>query len=147
MSARDSGIDTLAGFFVVYIAIGHALNLYHIPSYNLCPSPFLYFFMPWFFYKGGMFFRYKDEKEAFRQNTKRLLKPFIIWTVVGILAYNFIALFSHSSIHGPKRWLYEMLVDGSIYENKPLWFLLSLMIVKTIANSIVKIPPPPKNGA
>ena len=140
---RDSGVDSLAGFFVIYIAVGHALNLYHLPNYNMCPSPFLYFFMPWFFYKGGMYFRHKDDKTALLQNFKRLIKPFIIWSIAGCLVFNLLSLLFQSQMRLPLIWIKEMIADGSIYENKPLWFLLSLFIVKTISNKFA--PPNRKN--
>lgn len=139
---RDSGIDTLAGFFVLYIAVGHALHLYHLPTSELCPSPLLYFFMPWFFYKGGMYFKHKDDIVALKQNAKRLIKPFLLWTIIGCVVFCLLSFFTNHPIHTPITWVKELIIDGSIYENKPLWFLLSLFIVKTVSNKIT----PPHRG-
>ncbi len=135
---RDAGIDTIAGFFVVYICIGHALALFNIPDNGVCPSSYLYFFMPWFFYKGGMYFRNKPLKKGILQDGKRLLLPYVKWSLIGFVIINGLAVIVGNQIHGIKSCFYEMLFEGSLYENKPLWFLASLFLVKTIVN----FPPP-----
>lgn len=138
---RNSGIDSIAGFFVLYIAVGHALSRYGITTAKdgIFPFPFLYFFMPWFFFKGGMYFKHKDNKTALMSSYKRLIIPFIVYSVVGCVIYNGIAFFCDTPLYSVKRWAIGLLVQGSIDENKPLWFLLSLFFVKLIAN---KITPP-----
>lgn len=139
---RNSGIDSIAGFFVLYIAVGHALSRYGITTAKdgIFPFPFLYFFMPWFFFKGGMYFKHKDNKTALMSSYKRLIIPFIVYSVVGCVIYNGIAFFCDTPLYSVKSWAIGLLVQGSIDENKPLWFLLSLFFVKLIAN---KITPPP----
>lgn len=135
---RNSGIDTIAGFFVLYIAVGHALSRYGVTTAKdgIFPFPFLYFFMPWFFYKGGMYFKHKDNKTAIISSYRRLIIPFFIYTVAGCIIYNGLALLCDTPIYNVKNWVIRLIIQGSIDENKPLWFLLSLFFVKLIANRI-----------
>ena len=134
---RDFGVDTLAGFFVLYIAFGHVLDFYKIDSHNLCPSPYLYFFMPWFFYKGGMFYNaHSDTNKFLKKSFSRLVMQFIKWTIIACIAYNGLALLLGEPIRSPFSWFQDLYRDGSIYENKPLWFLLSLFLVRVVSTMI-----------
>lgn len=104
---RNAGIDSIAGFFVLYIAVAHALSLYGITSARdgIFPFPCLYFFMPWFFFKGGMYFRHKEEKTTLVSSYKRLIVPYWVYTAVGLIIYNGLALLSDAPLNSIKSWV------------------------------------------
>jgi hypothetical protein len=62
--------------------------------------------------------------------------PFFVYTVAGCVIYNGLAYICNTPLHSVKSWVSGLLVQGSIDENKPLWFLMSLFFVKLITNII-----------
>lgn len=93
------------------------------------------FFMPWFFFKSGMFFKDKDVSEELKRNTCHLLKPFIIFSFIGWIIIVLIpkVFFEHLPfliiLADTGKYFIR---DGSIRGNYALWFLLSLFIVKIL---------------
>lgn len=80
---RDSSLDLLCGILISYMIIYHA--------YIWCPTTKsilievfdkLFFFMPWFYYKSDMFNKKKSTKEIAITNTKKILFPFISYTII-----------------------------------------------------------------
>lgn len=96
----------------------------------------LSFFMPWFFFKSGMFFHPANNLHTtIRKAVKRLIIPFIVWGVTGEVIYIILSLIFHPEYD----WIfYARLVKASIIDGKPaggngpLWYLLSLFIIKAI---------------
>lgn len=97
----------------------------------------LFFFMPWFFYKSGMFFRKNDDwRKQLCNDARRLLVPFLTFSIIGEL---FVLV--DLAVSGEENWLHEspikwLVMSGSIPGNMALWFLLSLFIVKTVYNAV-----------
>lgn len=52
---RNLYLDNIAGFFIMYMMIMHSCLFVKDDSYQIV-GRFVYFFMPWFFYKGGGIF-------------------------------------------------------------------------------------------
>ena len=74
--SRLKYLDIASGIMIVWLLIYHALY----PMYEDTISaaiPFLYFFMPYFFYKSGMMFQIKDVKSLFIKDFKKLMIIFI----------------------------------------------------------------------
>ena len=57
---RNIYLDNIAGFFIMYMMIMHSCLFVKDDSYQIV-GRFVYFFMPWFFYKGGGIFLKKKE--------------------------------------------------------------------------------------
>lgn len=124
---RNNWFDTISGLFILLIVIQHILQNcgiydgYFFERYIVRAFPA---FMPWFFYKSGLFFRYNKTGFA-RSQVNKLLYPFLIWSFIPSLLV-----------------LPFYIVDGEIYNyfinilrslyyahgvfNAPLWFLPSV---------------------
>lgn len=133
---RDERIDSVAGIMISYMVFTHVCQHYHLElsSFYIVGENLLYFFMPWFFFKAGMFFKVGNNKDVIIKSSKRLLKPFLIYSLAGHICCCFL-----SYVHGnltlstliPYR---SLLLTGSIPGNLPLWFLLSLFGCRVIFN-------------
>ncbi|SHL93479.1 hypothetical protein SAMN05720467_0005 [Fibrobacter sp. UWB7] len=91
----------------------------------------LFFFMPWFFFKSGMFCSEQ------RKDVKSLLLPYVFFSIVGIVIAASVALINESSL--PSTLLGEcktLVLKQAIHFNAPLWFLLSLCFVRVFFNCI-----------
>ena len=98
--------------------------------------PYLSFFMPWFFYKSGQFFRKQSLKEQVTKDTHKLLRTFVIWSAIGYVMFLVFGLLQHtltlrSATYSIVRGLF---LTGKVPLNEPLWFLLTLFGVRFMAN-------------
>lgn len=98
----------------------------------------LSFFMPWFYFKSGMFFKHNpDHYATIKKNARSLLLPFAIMSLIGqVLQWTWlIVTHDHSLWHylSPPFYLFYY---GTLQGNTPLWFLTSLFFVKTFYNYI-----------
>jgi len=123
---RLEGIDAVAGIMILNMIVGHC----HGFPFQI----YLSFFMPWFFFKSGMFYRHQSTKECIKKSAKKLLYPFVTFTIVGCLVHFCITL-----LQGDKNWVHytftpikEIILSGTTCGNQPLWFLISLFMVKVI---------------
>ena len=111
-----------------------------VEIFNPCVLfPYISFFMPWFFYKSGQFFQKRPIKALWKKDSAKLLKTFVLWSAVGYVFY----LIFHS-LDGTltlRSATYSILrgfiLTGKIPINEPLWFLLTLFIVRAIANRLL----------
>lgn len=101
--------------------------------------PWLHFFMPWFFYKSGMFFQKRSLRELWYKDSKKLLGSFIIWSLVGFFVFVLIGLVNNSITL--RTYTYSIVrglfLTGKVPVNIPLWFLLTLFMVRFIANKFL----------
>ena len=89
--------------------------------------------MPWFFFKGGMFFQYRKIKDVIINSFKRLVTPFILWSAIGLLIYFIFEMLNGTNhTYFFRKEIYSLLFFGSIFGNLPLWFLISLFCVRII---------------
>ena len=84
MKKRDASLDSVAGLLIIYMILIHIFQWSDlrdvIHSYWLLP---LSFFMSWFFYKSGMFYKDKTCKELLVGGGKKLLIPYVVFSLVG----------------------------------------------------------------
>ena len=79
---RNLSLDAICGFFIIIMMLWHTRiiseKMYHIEH-------FLYFFMPWFYFKAGMFAKYGQglNRDSINKSFKRLLIPCIIFAIYG----------------------------------------------------------------
>lgn len=123
-------LDFIAGLLVLYMIFPvHVLSQTGLERYNYLSSVF-FFFMAWFFYKAGMFFKPTDSKTILKKTFKRLMVPFLIFSVIGDLVLDL-----HFFLTGITSYKYyiaslkSVLIEGNAVGNIPLWFLLSLFII------------------
>lgn len=133
---RDESLDSLQGLLIVYMIMVHSFQWANIKgdSFNEVASYVMFFFMPWFFYKSGMFHKEMRNIDLLKKLTKKLLIPYIIFSFAGeiihwLILYEKGVLSVEQVIIQPLK---EILLWGSVSGNMPLWFLLSFFAVKII---------------
>lgn len=145
---RDSSLDLVCGFLITYMILYHA--------YLWCPTTkdflsdtldrLLFFFMPWFYFKSGMFHVRKGTKEVALSNVKKLLYPFFVYTIIGEIIY-WVGIYTkmERDFNLTEQLVAStkcMIVQGSTIGNQPLWFLISLYLTKVVVTFLEnqKIP-------
>lgn len=140
-SKRIASLDAIGGLFIAYMVMSHAFQwsgtvhdyFYEDTTY------FLFMFMSWFFYKSGMFHRKEEMKVLIPKYLKKLVLPFIIYTIIGELCHFYI-LYQDGLLNFKEllRPIFDTIFFGSSYGNLPLWFLLALFIVKIVVAIVEK---------
>ena len=129
---RDIHLDTVGGLLIVYMIIGHVDQWADSGSTIVIPTMdmVLFFFMSWFFFKAGMF--YRDKSDVLKKSMKRLLYPFFLWTAIGFAFHAVTALYhgDYSLIHYTLTPIKQLFLFGAVVGNLPLWFLSSLFIIR-----------------
>lgn len=168
-STRLPWLDFASGIMILWMIVYHAIgatwayevrHLWHITDISLIPRgvhgfirsdgrldvinpclvfPWLHFFMPWFFYKSGQFFKKTSTKDLWKKDSQKLLKTFVIWSAIGYIFYLLIGLLNDSltlrnTTYSVVRGLF---LRGQVPINGPLWFLLTLFGVRIIGNNIL----------
>ena len=86
---RQNHIDTISGLFIVQIVLLHIIILTRCTEnliYDIVFQQLFVFYMPWFFFKNGLFYRHRNMKDAIQYITQRLVKPYIYILVVSAAA-------------------------------------------------------------
>ena len=138
MQKRLAYLDLASGIMTIWVLYYHAL----FPIFDgkiLNHIPFLYFFMPWFFYKSGMMFNPKDRKTEWRNGISKLIKTFVIWSLIGYVAHilwNWYIgdLTLRLAFYSPLRSLF---LHSSIPLNSAIWFIPILFLVRQLGNSLL----------
>ena len=125
-------LDVISGVFIVQIIVMHVLQfsgLYNTGTAFDVWDSLLFFFMPWFYFKSGLFIRRSDDVKAqIRRDMYRLIVPYVIFTIIGSAVYACFDLYEGAK----PLWkillspLWGVVKVGSAGGNLPLWFLLSL---------------------
>lgn len=140
---RDDSIDAVCGLLILIMIFYHCLqwaNLSDSIAMNIVS--YFGFFMPWFFFKSGMFFHKDiDVLIEIKKGFYRLIIPFIKWSVIGWFIYCL-----RICIEGDDMWMHyvltplkSLILSGSVSGNPPLWFLLTLFLVRVSSCFILKI--------
>lgn len=134
---RDKSLDNLGGLLIIYMILGHAVALTSNVSpsetvrfyYDQCTSVF-FFYMPWFFFKSGMLTREEDIQVVISKCKKKLVVPWVKWSIISFFIGSIISIIHQDFVRYVLYNGYELLVFGAVHANMPLWFLLTLCIVK-----------------
>lgn len=114
------------------------------PNLQAGLSHLFFYFMPWFFFKAGQFYKPKPLKEVVKDSYKRLLVPFCVFSFLGHLLYCLCLYLKGDSniIHYTLSFIKAILFSGASQGNQPIWFLLSLFIVRIVYSYITarKVP-------
>ena len=84
---RQSYLDNISAILIAYMIFIVHLT-YFCPVHGFIISilrSLFYFFMAWFFFKSGMFFREKEIKAVVKSSAKRLLIPWAVFNAIGII--------------------------------------------------------------
>lgn len=136
-SKRHLDVDTLSGVLILQmIFVVHCAKLSGIKGIVIDSEMLMMqFFMPWFFYKSGMFYHAVSIGETIKKGICHFIKPFIIFSLIGwmvIVIVPGIFIFHREIGSLIKDTFGHFVFDGSIRGNYALWFLLSLFAVKCI---------------
>lgn len=132
---RELYLDTVGGFLLIYMICVHCAQWAGIWLQFDRYTYWLGFFMPWFFFKGGMFYRQKSTMEVARAGYRRLLVPFMWFSAIGcVILWGKLAIEGDLSIGSIAKSFGIFLLNGSFNGNFPLWFLTSLFCVRIIFN-------------
>lgn len=141
MKERKQYIDMGAGIMVLWIIFGHANSVVYFtaPDYQVNYPSFLFFAMFWFFYKSGQFFAKRTMAEEWVKDSRKLIYEFAFWSAVGYALHLFFHRLAHNLVWRDATYgiFKEFLMEGHIQLNMPLWFLLTLFLVRQVANCIL----------
>lgn len=79
---RQNWADTITGICILYMIAMHVSISSEIET-QIYVGRLFYFFMPWFFFKSGWFFKERKTSELIVKDFKRLLVPYFFWGAVG----------------------------------------------------------------
>ena len=137
---RNKSIDSVAGMMITYMVFTHVCQHYGYDDSTIYMTleHIFYFFMPWFFFKAGMFFKIGDNKTILKKKYSRLIRSFIIYSLIGHVCYCTIC-YVKGDLHLSTLVPYNsLLMQGSIPGNLPLWFLLTLFLCCIVFNAIIR---------
>jgi fucose 4-O-acetylase-like acetyltransferase len=143
---RSNSIDIISGVMIVWMVVYHIFmwaGLTEFKIYQL-PLQWLFFFMPWFYFKSGMFQKNDKEitlKNYVNVNFNKLILPLVVWSVIGLLVS-----MPEMILFDNKPWwkivivpFFNIIRTGDTFGNPPLWFLLSLFLVKICGYFLINL--------
>lgn len=130
-------IDAVAGVMIFWMVLGHCSHFSHI---GLKFFKFLGFYMPWFYYKSGMFYNPKEQIDLIKKDINKFLHPFITYSLIGWGVWSICGMIegTETLLTCVQKAFISFVTHGNIVGNGALWFLLSLFIVREFANIIIK---------
>lgn len=139
-NTRYGYLDSVAGLLILHMIAFHIFrgDVYGTRAEE-CMRP-LSFFMFWFFYKSGMFFKPRTCYEVLRKGWEKLLVPYLVFSIVGFLVWCLIqtVISGFDILSFSEQAILEFAYAGTLPGNVPLWFLPSLLIVQILFNTIYK---------
>lgn len=139
---RNNALDIVAGILIIRMIFGHYLTMANLDGSVLFKSMnVLFFFMPWFFFKSGMFCpaEKKDNKTFLSNNLKKLIIPYTFFSFIGIaIALVLTIIDNHTITSFAVSQCKDILFRQAIWFNAPLWFLLSLFFARIAFNCLRK---------
>ena len=142
---RSVFLDNVCGVLILYMIFFHYLGFLGIPRYDNPIVSFFSdtfsFFMSWFFFKNGMFFRQGNTKNTIWTSTKRLLFPFLICMLIGLIIEICKALLNGCSINYNffRSLVFIVLNLNPLPSVGHIWFLMSLWVVRVCFSIFSKV--------
>ena len=126
---RQQHIDCAHGLMILYVMFYHicGLSFYKIPICYCFLDP-LSFFMAWFFFKSGMYYKDRCFKDELLSGLKKLIIPALFFSFIGYLCY---LLINHLDFSISQE-IDAFYLFGAFHGNIPLWFLFSLFAVRLL---------------
>lgn len=139
---RDCSLDTVGGVMILYMIFMHCCQFAGMMDWEVEQFLAVAFncFMAWFFFKSGMFHREgQNVREVATRTLPKLLRPYVAFSVAGYFVYC-VVLWSRGDcdlIHYTLSIVKSILFTGSFGGAMPLWFLVTLFLVKTFSPLVV----------
>lgn len=128
---RSYYVDTIGGILIIRVILWHCFQWANLSSLIEPVMTWLGFTMLWYFYKGGMFFKGRPLSETWKKCWKRLMIPYIVFSIIGIILYSILTTVSTQYNYSLSYSLYyqfrSFILSGSFYGNLPLWFFIALI--------------------
>lgn len=132
---RETYLDIVGGLLLIYMICWHCALASGTAAEFKKYTFWLGFFLPWFFFKGGLFFKPRENKEVIKIGYKRLIIPFLWFSLIGtIILWTGQIINGDFTIYTVNKNIIGFFAYGSFYGNLALWFLLSLYAVRIIFN-------------
>lgn len=131
MKDRVLYIDEISGLLIIVMVLIHVASRCEYADGFLVRS--FFFFMPWFYFKAGYFWKDLETSEVIRKGKKRLLKPYLWFSVIAMV----VTMCLQPDFNNLLVNFKVLLVSGAIVANIPLWFLMSLFTVKVLSNLLL----------
>ncbi|MBQ6831313.1 MAG: acyltransferase family protein [Oscillospiraceae bacterium] len=128
---RIEWIDSLKGFGIFCVTLGHLACNYFIETHIYSFHMFLFFFLSGFLHNHSQ----GNVKKFIAKKTKTILVPFLLWNLLSCL----VGLLLGKSVYESVRLFFVL--DGVMCWNGPIWFLLQLYIVTIIYFFVEKYIP------
>ena len=132
---RNKAIDTVGGIMILFMILRHSLveTVKDTVFGGVIAYYPLLFFMAWFFFKGGMYYREESLATCISKGITRLLVPYVVFSVIAVIVA-MIVRGCLSGVSGVLDTLYKIPVylkrEGAVECNAPLWFLLSFFLTR-----------------
>ncbi len=136
MQRRIAYYDILSAVMLLFMMHHHVCGMCGLMEsrIHMIPYEMLYFYMAYFFFKAGIFYRPdRSIKEVVISSAKRLLVPFVLFSTIGYFLFGAPDL--GLSINEWQFWWWpvrQVFAIGRVEGNGALWFLLSLFFVRVI---------------
>lgn len=143
MKDRIGWIDFLSGVMIIWMILYHIFIFTGNKESLVCEDLYriFFFFMPWFFFKSGMFAKEIPLKSVIASGFKKLLVPYFLFSIFGYIAY-LIQQVIISDISVDSMLIdpaITLLFTGSVLGNLPLWFLLALFLDKVLWQVLIRL--------
>lgn len=123
---RDCSIDFAAGLMIVSMIMMH-IRFFSGSKWCSFLTDMFPFYMAWFYYKSGMFYKERNWSDTLKNGCSKLIKPFLIFSVIGFVLY----LILNGSVNW-KLSIKEFVMLGSFPGSQHLWFLVSLFFASCL---------------
>lgn len=94
-----------------------------------------YFINPWYFYRSGMFYRQKGYSSPIKNSYLKLIKPWISYSLYAYCIQMLCVIVRREPVNIDVLFLSQLrgfATNGAIPWNQPLWFLVTLFLIRVI---------------
>ena len=133
MSQRLNHLDFIRGLMIIWMLVVHiSLNYGYIEFGDTTPGVTVFtlmsFFMTPFYVFSGFLFSAKRDSYSFTMNkVRKLLIPYIVFTLFGISVFELYSLIVKSSLD--IGFIYSFIPTAAFNTNTPCWFFVSLFFI------------------
>lgn len=142
-SKRFNSFDSVTGLLIFWMIGYHALQWANLKESEVYQSglKLFFFFMTWFYFKSGFFYGKRSTLERITHDFKKLIIPMLFWGGVGYLfLIPQLLIVESQPLWKVIVWpFYSLIISGDIIGNAPLWFLLSLFLVRATVSFLINL--------
>ena len=141
--ARIGYLDAIRGSMIIWMLISHiSLNYGYIKFGDSTPGVSLFtlmsFFMtPFYVFSGYLFSSKRDFRDYTMNKAKKLLVPYLFFTLFGIMVFESYSLYAIHRID--TSFLSSFIPTACFKTNTPCWFFISLFFVSELYYLLSKV--------